>query len=398
MSFEPVYWDEPKRFEFESKVEKVDGNRIILEKTYFHPEEGGQPADKGTLNSCEVKDVQNEGGMVVHYLVPSHDLEEGEEVEGKIDEDFRRYCMRAHTGAHVMFGAGRKVLGKVDYSGFDIRKGKIRIDFETETHVDKNTLLKLEELCNRVILEDRSVGWEMWDQEEVKENQEVAFAKEFPHGEKVRVIEVEDWDLGVCSGTHLSNTLDVGRIHVLGKKKLQEGVTRITFCVGEEALKRDYREKRSLQRATSHLETDHSNLPRKISDLLDNLDDLQEEIEEMEALRVEHRIENSERYKRENYDLLLQTLQTSTDHSDIISHKAKDNVGHSEVLVLINEDESVSVTVGVGDKVEDISADDILQELSREFGGGGGGTSKFAQGGGFQASSEEIKNLVLNRF
>ncbi len=397
MSSRHLYWSEPKRFEFVTKAKKVENDRIILEETYFHPEEGGQPADKGTLNGYEVSDVQNEGGYIVHH-VSSHDIEESDEVKGKIDEGFRRYCMRAHTGAHVVFGAGREVMGKIDYSGFDIGEKKARIDFETEAHVDRKKLLKIEELCNKIILEDRLVTWNMLSREEVENSEKVAFAKEMPRGEKVRVIEIKDWDIGVCSGTHLSSTLEVGRIHILGKKKLQEGVTRINFCIGDEALRKDYGEKRSLQRASSLLETDHGNLPRKISDLLDSMEELKEEVKKIQAFRVEQRIENAKRHKRENYDLLIQTLQASTDHSDIISHKAKDNVGQDEVLVLINQDKNVSVSVGVGEEVEDVSADEIIQMLSQDFGGGGGGTSKFAQGGGFKASSEEIKYLVLDRF
>ncbi|MFP3871600.1 MAG: DHHA1 domain-containing protein [Candidatus Aenigmatarchaeota archaeon] len=397
MTFKPSYWSEPKKFEFVTEAKRVEDDRIILEETYFHPEEGGQPADKGMLNGYEVIDVQNEGGEIVHH-VSSHDIEEGDDIKGEIDEGFRRYCMRAHTGAHVVFGAGREVMGKIDYSGFDIGDKKARIDFETDTHVDRKKLLKIEELCNKVILEGRPVTWKMLDREEIEKTEDIAFAKEMPHGEKVRVIEIEDWDTGVCSGTHLSSTLEVGRIHILGKKKLQEGVTRVNFSIGEEALRKDYGEKRSLMRASSLLETDHSNLSRKIRDMLDNLDSLEEEIKELEALRVEQRIEDSERYSREAHDLLVQTLEASTDHSDVISHKAKDGVGPREMLVLVNEDKSVSVTVGVGEDVEDVEANEVINELSQQFGGGGGGTSRFAQGGGFEASSAQIKGFIIENF
>ncbi|MBS3816528.1 MAG: hypothetical protein KGY76_03075, partial [Candidatus Thermoplasmatota archaeon] len=207
MEFYPAYWEEPGRTEFESEVTKVQGRKVILKETYFHPEEGGQPADKGTLNGNEVKDVQKEDGKIVHYLESSdHGLNPEENVHGDIDEDFRHYCMRAHTGAHVVYGAGREVLGDIDYSGFDIGEKKVRIDFETEAHVDKEKLLKLEELSNQIILEDRPVRWKFLDREEIEDSREVAFAKEVPEGERVRIIEIEDWDIGVCSGTHLENT------------------------------------------------------------------------------------------------------------------------------------------------------------------------------------------------
>jgi len=377
---------------FESNVKEVEGSKVILEKTYFHPEEGGQPPDKGTVNGFEVNDVQKEDEDIVHHL-KDHNLEIGDEVEGKIDEDFRYRCMRGHTGAHIVYGAGREVMGKVSYAGFDIGEKKARIDFETETHIDKEKLLKLEELCNKIILENRPVRWKILEREEIVNSDEIAFAKKIPEGEKVRIIEVEDWDRGVCSGTHLENTLEVGRIRVEGKKKLQEGVTRIIFSFGEEALRRDYREERSVLRGLEALDTNKRDLPKKIRQLQGKLVELEEKVERLESEKIERELEEFERFEREDYELLVQTV--STDDSEMLSHKAKDEVGDDEVMVIINERESLSVVVGVGDNVESLDANDLIQVMSGEFGGGGGGTDYFAQGGGFGAEVDDLKEFLL---
>jgi len=377
---------------FESSVKEVEGSKVILEKTYFHPEEGGQPPDKGTLGGYEVKDVQKKGEEIVHHL-DDHNLEVGDLVEGKINEDFRYKCMRGHTGAHIVYGAGREVMGKVSYAGFDIGEKKARIDFETDAHIDKVKLLKLEELCNKIILENRPVRWKILDREEIEDSDEIAFAKKIPEGEKVRIIEVEDWDRGVCSGTHLENTLEVVRIKVEGKKKLQEGVTRIIFSFGEEALRRDYRDERSVLRALEALDTNKRELPKKIRQLQDKLEELEEKMERLESEKIERELEEFERFEREGYDLLVQTV--STEDSEKLSHKAKDEVGDDEVVAIINERESLSVVVGVGDNVKDLSANDLIQSFSQEFGGGGGGTSDFAQGGGFVADVEILKEFLI---
>lgn len=377
---------------FESEVKDVEGDRVILETTYFHPEEGGQPPDKGTLGGHEVKDVQKKGEDIVHYL-KDHDLKVGDVVEGRVAEDFRNTCMRGHTGAHIVYGAGREVMGKVSYAGFDIGEKKARIDFETETHIDKEKMLKLEELCNRVILENRPVTWKILDRKEIERSDEIAFAKKIPEGEKVRIIEVEDWDRGVCSGTHLENTLEVGRIRVEGKKKLQEGVTRIIFSFGEEALRRDYREERSILRALKALDTNKKDLPKDIRQLQDKLEMLEKNVERLESEKIERELEELERFEKEGYNLLVQTV--STEDSEMLSHKAKDEVGEDEVMVIINEHGSLSVVVGVGDDVEDLSANDLIRSMSQEFGGGEGGTSDFAQGGGFGADAEELKDFLI---
>ncbi len=392
MTYHPPFWEEPRKTNFESEIKLVDNDKVVLEKTYFHPEEGGQPPDKGTLDGYEVKDVQKEDEEIVHYL-EENDLKAGEIVKGDIDWDFRYTCMRGHTGAHVVYGAGRKVLGDVSYAGFDIGEKKARIDFETDTHIDKKKLLKLEEFCNKIILESRPVEWKVLSRDEIESSEEIAFAKEIPEGEKVRIIEVKGWDKGVCSGTHLDNTLEVGRIHIEGKKKLQEGVTRIEFSFGEQALKKDYREKRSVLRAIERLETNHDDLPKEVSKLQVKIEELEEKIDELEAEMIDWKLEEFDTYEREGFDLSVQTI--STDDTEKLSYRAKDEVGEEEVMVILNERETLSAIIGVGEEVKEISANEMIQRIGGEFGGGGGGTVEFAQGGGFQSSAEEIKKFLI---
>ncbi len=269
-----------------------------------------------------------------------------------------------------------------------------RIDFETDTHVDNKKLLKLEELCNRVILENRPVSWKVLDRDEIESSDEIAFAKEIPEGEKVRIIEVEDWDKGVCSGTHLENTIEVGRIRIENKKKLQEGVTRVLFSIADKALDNDYKDKRNVLRVTDSLETSIDDLPNKISSLQRRLAEMERKVEELESEKIEQKMENFDRYQYDDIDLLIQTL--STEDTETLSHKAKEGVGKDEVMVIINERETLSAIVGVGEEVEKISANNMIQSASQEFGGGGGGTDHFAQGGGFSTSTDELKAFFID--
>jgi len=393
MRYHPPFWEEPKKTDFKSEVKKVDDKKVVLQESYFHPEEGGQPADKGTLDGYEVRDVQKEDSVIVHHL-EDHDLEVGEKVKGKVDEEFRLVCMRGHTGAHIVYGAGRKVMGDVNYAGFDITEKKARIDFESDAHVERENLLKMEELCNEIILDNRPVRWEFLDKEELENSEEIAFAKEIPEGEEIRIIEVEDWDRGVCSGTHLQRTLQVGRIRIEGKKKLQEGVTRINFSFGKEALKRDYKEKRAVLRALRALRTNPEELPTEVERLQRRKEKMDEKIDNLEAQKIKLELESFEKHGFDRFDFLIQTL--STENSQLLSHKAKEEVGKNEIMVILNEREELSAVIGVGEKIEEISASQIIQKLSQEFGGGGGGTDKFAQGGGFDADPQDLKNFLMD--
>lgn len=393
MSYEPSFWDEPDKLEFTAIVENVDGKKVVLSEIYFHPEGGGQPADKGTLDSMVVVDVQKEEGDIVHH-VEDHQFSKGDEVQGKIDQDFRRYCMRAHTGSHIMYGAARRVLGEVNYSGFEIGEESCRIDFETETHVDRDKLLALEKKANEAVLKAVPVETYMVNRDGLGDIDDLAFAKELPSDEEVRVVDIKGWDRATCSGTHLSNTIEVGRVNVLGKKKLQEGVTRVEFCTGEKALAEDFKEKRWLLRASELLETGPAGLLKKIRGFLSDLEDCEEK---MTALQEELLIRSVQELREKRLDgNVLRIGTVETDETELLSNAVKDSCGESDMVAVVNDRERPSVVVCVGEEIGSVEAGEVVSKLSEEFGGGGGGTEKFARGGGFNARPRELEDFVID--
>ncbi len=392
MSYEPSFWNDPEKLEFKAFVDKVDGDKVVLSETYFHPEGGGQPADKGTIDDLVVLDVQKEDDSIVHY-VEGHQFSDCDEVSGKIDPEFRRYCMRAHTGSHIVYGAARRVFGKVDYSGFEIGEESCRIDFETETHVDRDKLLRLEKDANEAILEALPVETYLVGKDGLEDIDDLAFAKELPDEEEVRVVDIEGFDRATCSGTHLSNTIEVGRINVLGKKKLQEGVTRVEFCTGERALEQDYKEKKWLLRASELLETGPSGLLKKIRGFLDELDRSREEIREMNEQFLEDSIEGLREEAIGGYTLKIGTIKT--DDTELLSIAVKEACGVSEIVIAVKEGTRSSIVICVGEEVKAAGADEIISMISKEYGGGGGGTERFAQGGGFDVNSLELEEFML---
>ncbi|RLM72738.1 hypothetical protein DVK05_16670, partial [Halorubrum sp. Atlit-8R] len=132
---------------------------VTLDHTYFYAESGGQPADSGTIDGVQVVDVQEDADAVRHTLTASPSFEVGDAVTGVVDDDFRTYCMRAHTASHVLYGAGRRLLDDLGYGGFDISEEKVRLDFTTPTEIDDETLVELERLTNRAIWDSLDVSW-----------------------------------------------------------------------------------------------------------------------------------------------------------------------------------------------------------------------------------------------
>ena len=149
--------DDPETLEFEATVEH-GGSDVVLSETYFYPKGGGQPADRGTIGGHEVLDVRSDGEHIVHVL--DGRLTAGETVTGIVDPSFRRYCMRAHTASHVLYGAGRRLFEEIGYAGFDISPEKVRVDLTTAEPLDDSDLVELERLATRTVWESLPVSWE----------------------------------------------------------------------------------------------------------------------------------------------------------------------------------------------------------------------------------------------
>ncbi|MFB6185841.1 MAG: alanine--tRNA ligase-related protein, partial [Halobacteriaceae archaeon] len=145
--------------EFETTIEGINNRDVILEETYFYPQGGGQPADKGYIGSHNVIDVSKNKSNVIHTLEDTPTFAAGDTITCEIDNTFRTYCMRAHTASHALYGAARQELDNLGYGGFDIDETKVRVDFETTSEIDDDTLTELERLVNSVVWESRDVMW-----------------------------------------------------------------------------------------------------------------------------------------------------------------------------------------------------------------------------------------------
>jgi hypothetical protein len=133
-----------------------------------------------------VTDVQYRDGAVVHEVADQPSFEPGDDVVCAVDPDFRTYCMRAHTASHVLYGAGRRLLGDLGYGGFGISDEKVRVDFTTSTDVDDDTLVELERLVNRAVWDSLAVDWETVDREMALDRDDVAFNTKTEEGSPAR--------------------------------------------------------------------------------------------------------------------------------------------------------------------------------------------------------------------
>ncbi len=402
---------EPAVRTFTATVDEVDGRRVVLDETYFYPEGGGQPADRGTIEGIDVTDVQHAGDGVVHELSEVPECSAGETVEGVVDDAVRTYCMRAHTASHLLYGAGRRVLEDLGYGGFDISisppddgaesggdgesepaavEGKVRVDFATSTTVDDATLVDLERLTNRAVWEGYDVDWEQLPREAALSRDDVAFntkTEEGITGDTVRVVTIEDWDVAACGGTHVRSTTEVGPVTVLERSNPGEGLTRVEFTVGVPAVDRNATDREGAMAAAATLDTRVADLPEAVARLQAERDDLRAERDDLRADLVDARVAElrEETVEHDGARWLVGTLPGLD--ANALADRAQSTVGDGvDVVAFVGADgQYLAVATSGG-----VDAGAVVEAVTDEFGGGGGGSPTVAQGGGLGAAAGEV--------
>ncbi|WP_135534283.1 alanyl-tRNA editing protein [Halostella pelagica] len=382
---------EPYTTRFETGISAVDGRDVTLETTYFYPQSGGQPADRGKIDGKEVVDVQVTDDGVVHRLAEAPGWRPGHRALCEVDWSFRMYCMRAHTASHALYGAGRRVLDDLGYGGFGIDDKKIRIDFRTTTDVTDETLVELERLVNEAVWDSRDVSWEEVPVEDARERDDVAFNTKTEEGvfgdsDTVRVVTIEGWDAAACGGTHVRNTREIGPVTVIGRSNPGEGLTRVEFAVGTAGIDRRTTEKSAAFEASTVLGANVTEVPQAARRLQDEVAELEAEVEELRENLLDRRVADlcEDVEERGGRTVVAGTVDGvgPNDVDDVVRELAGDV---ADVVALVGSDRPPFVVVG-----SETDATDVIDDVTAEFGGGGGGSDRVAQAGGLDGDPDRI--------
>ncbi len=397
---------EPAVREFETTVDRVDGREVVLEETYFYPESGGQPADRGTLAGVAVADVTERDGEVVHVLAddPTADagVEPGATVAGVVDDAFRTYCARAHTASHVLYGAARRICDDLGYAGFDISSEKVRVDLTTADPLDDADLVELERLSNRAVWDSRPVSWEVLPEAEARALDGIAFNAKTEEGAMsgsatVRVVTIDDWDVAACGGTHVENTAEIGPIRALDRSNPGEGVTRVEFAVGPTAIDRAADVHAAALEAASAADTNVDDLPDEVRRLRDETDRLNAALREARSDLLRARLGEFPTTEIDGVTWAVGVV-SDADPNDLREP--------AEALLAADSPADALAAVGTGSAPfvvaaatpdADADAGGIVDAATDEFGGGGGGGPTFAQGGGLDADADEVVAWLRDR-
>lgn len=399
-----LYYKDPFRKDFEGRVVAVIDDRfVVLDQTCFYPEGGGQPGDIGFLESpvgsVKVVDTQKAGRVILHQI-DGRPPRVGDSVRGRIDWERRVSLMRHHTGTHLVLGAARRVLGEHAWQA-GAQKGveSSRIDVSHYDRLTDEQVRQIERMATEVALQDIQVEslWLPREKAEQMYGYRLYQGGVVP-GRELRVIKIGDWDVEACGGTHCTRTGQIGAIKILHTERIQDGVERIIFAAGSQALRAFQEQEQKLKEISATVEAPIEKVDRYVQMLVDEKSKLTKRLEELAqewAERESQRLMGLSKRVRRVRLCLAQYMRGEDNEIISLNNKIIEQEPKA-VTVLILVKDSVRVFVGAGKEAiaQGVHAGKLAGKLASLVGGGGGGKDYFGQGGGTKtrAAGEISKN------
>ena len=361
----------------EAKVLAVlEGGEVILDKTPFYGESGGQAGDWGRIETAsgamEIEDAKKIGDTIVHIgRMLEGRIVKGEAAKVSIDEETRKKVMANHTATHLLQAALRKVLGEhVRQTGSLVDAEHLRFDFTHMKKMEEREISRVEEIVNENIKKAIPVKKEIKDIETAKSEGAIALFNE-KYDKKVRVVSIGDVSKELCGGTHLDNTKDIGIFRIRREAAIASGVRRIEALTGQAA--REWMKEQGLVQSSKlearrKEEEEKKYFKKRLNEEIEKIDDLIEKAKVLGSAKVV--IENIA-------DLNIEGLSRL---SDKIREKAKSAVS----VLAAKAGDKVSFIISITDDLvkRGLSAGDLAKEMAKSVDGSGGGKPSFAQGGG----------------
>jgi alanyl-tRNA synthetase len=375
-----------------------DEVELVLDRTPFYAEGGGQLADQGVIRSgtgaeVEVHDVQTPvPGVIVHRgTVTRGEITLDDAVTGEVDVARRRAISRAHTATHLVHKAFRQALGETaTQAGSENAPGRFRFDFASPAAVPASVMTDVEQEVNEVLAADLDVRAEVMTQDQARAAGAMALFGE-KYGDEVRVVSVGDWARELCGGTHAQRSGQLGLVKILGEASIGAGVRRVEALVGADAYQFLAREHALVVQLTDALKVRPEELPERVAALTSRLREVEKDLEKIRSQQV---LAGGAELAEAPVDVF---------GVGVVTHRAPDGTSADDLRRLVLDVRGripgerpaavamVSVTngrpvivVAVNTKGREwgIKAGELVRVAAGVLGGGGGGKDDVAQGGG----------------
>lgn len=398
----PLYYDKPYESEFTGKVVAITGPYLVLDRTLFYPTGGGQLYDVGSLNGEMVVKVEKAGNAILHQVSNPAAFHVGQEVKGRLNWERRLALMRHHTATHILNGAARRVLGPhVWQAGAEKRADEARLDITHYKPLSRDEIVKIEELANKVVMENRRVNKYVMprDEAEAKFGFTIYQGGAVPGGE-LRIIDVEGWDVEACGGIHVDYTGEVGPIKIVRVERIQDGVVRLEFKAGEAALRHIQDMDGVLSDVASVFKVPRESVLEAAERFFEEWKERGKEIEKLKDYLAER---EAERLLEKGITInghIVVVGRVDTDRETLI--KIADSIVRREgkaAVILLGKSGKAEV-VGMKGEAVDVDLSTIVRDVAGVVGGAGGGKGKIAMGGGdlvekIDEATEKARELLL---
>lgn len=374
------------------RAEKDTAITIILDKTPFHAEGGGQIGDTGYITGpsgkAEVTDTKSLANGLTYMIaiVTEGSLSKGDEVDITVDKVRNLDIARNHTATHLLQAALRKVLGThVNQAGSLVTPERLRFDFTHFSPMTNEELAEVEKEVNRQIMKNVDLEIEeMPVDDAIKKGAMALFGEKY--GDIVRVVNVPGFSCELCGGSHVPNTSVIGSFRIVGESGTGTGIRRIEAVTGKEAHERAVADAVLLQEAATLLKSKEADIPAKIEQLLTALKEAEREVAQLSHKLATSSLDDILAAKEEIHGVSVTAASVTVDSAEGLRDMADmvlDKVGGIVLLGAVQGDK-VSFVCKVDKELtkQGYHAGKIVKAAAAAAGGGGGGRPDMAQAGG----------------
>jgi alanyl-tRNA synthetase len=387
-----------------------DKLNIVLQDTPFYAEAGGQVGDTGIIafDGFDVKvfDTQKDADEIIHICnLPDNFEIKNDRIVAKVQSQIRRLTEKNHTATHLLHAALRQILGDhVEQRGSLVESDRFRFDFTHLEKVSADKIAEIEQLVNYKIQNNIPLEIEQDSLENAKKRGAMSLFGE-KYGDVVRTVKISDYSLELCGGTHVKNTGEIGPFIIVYEGSIAAGIRRIEALTGKAAVEFMQHSRDSVQKISEILNAKSDIIESKVISLLEEKKQLEKEINKLSSdsvlSQIDEIIKSSEPINGIN--LIRKVINNLTmDQLKEIGDKIREKSENTVALIGTQNDDKLAFVCTVSDnliKDRKLKAGDLVKEIAKVAGGGGGGKPHLATAGGkdlnkFEEAMNKIGELI----
>jgi alanyl-tRNA synthetase len=401
-----LYYEDESIRDFSARVLKVvKNNYVVLDQTAFYPRGGGQEPDFGEIEGIRVTDVVKHIDVVLHKLEhnPSKEIiVEGNRVRATVYDRRRNSITKHHSATHILNSSARTNLGSWVWQNSAFKdENYARLDITHHSALTKEEIERIEKTANEVVRSNLPITIKIYERGDAEQKYSFRiYQGGAVPSNNVRIVNIEGWDIEACGGTHVKTTGEIGLIKITKSERIQDGVVRIEFMVGNSAIEHIEKQDAYLNALAVILGSSKDRVIASLKKVMTDQDEAKRTfrllLKKTSGLISENILKSAKGlpigvkfYSNKDEGL-------GEEYSIAIGEKSIEKDPTLVYVTLVSAEDGIRVIVFVGLKAQKIvSAGDIAREISKQLGGSGGGNPRFGQGGGrcFERVDECLRNI-----